>query len=123
VWRIRRAPPRMRDLVPAELNCVADAAIAKRGDALALNRLFIQTPVPMVLMRNDRQLHDANPAAQLSLRRRVGDLRRAPAGDLAALSRVTHGTALRQLRLTAHDFPQPHTSKRRRAEQPPCERH
>jgi hypothetical protein len=59
---------------------MANPPCAKRGDALALNRLFIQTPVPMVLIRNDRRLHGPDPAGQLYLRRRVGDLRRAPAG-------------------------------------------
>lgn len=54
----------MGDLVPEELNCVADA-IAKRGDALDLNRLFMRTPVPMVLVCNDLHVHSAKPAGQL----------------------------------------------------------
>jgi hypothetical protein len=45
-------------------NCVADA-IAKRGDALDLNRLFMQTPLPMVLVCNDLHVQAANPAGQL----------------------------------------------------------
>jgi hypothetical protein len=84
----------MGDLVRGELNCVADA-IAKRGDALDLNRLFMQTPLPMVLVCNDLHVQAANPAGQLYPRRRVADLRssRSSSGVLRSTPRPTSRTA------------------------------
>jgi DNA-binding CsgD family transcriptional regulator len=68
---------------------VVAALLAHRGDATALGRVFESTQMPMALVDSHRHYLDANPAAQLFLRRTRRQLRRMRTDDLVPPDLIT----------------------------------
>jgi DNA-binding CsgD family transcriptional regulator len=69
--------------VPAPLRQAAEAINATRGRALQLRDVFDRSPIPMVLVDNERRYQEVNRAARLLARMSLQESRRHQIGDYA----------------------------------------
>jgi DNA-binding CsgD family transcriptional regulator/PAS domain-containing protein len=68
--------------VPRWVGAYAERLIAARGQARRLKRVFDRSPVPMLLVDDERRYVEANTPARLALRQSIEELRRLRVDDL-----------------------------------------
>lgn len=81
--RMYLPPPEIQP-IPAGLQQAASLAGASRGRVREFRRLFERSPVPMLMVDNERRYREVNVPARLLFRLSLGDLRRRRIEDLTA---------------------------------------
>ena len=81
--RRRTMSPVPEDTISFWLGAYAERVLTARGDERRLKRVFFTSPLPMVLVDDERRYADANIPARLALRLSRGEIRQRRAGDLA----------------------------------------
>jgi len=68
--------------VPRSVGALAEALLAARGDAAKVGRVIDESPMPVVMVDNDRRYVEVNRSARLAFRLSLAEMRRLRIEDL-----------------------------------------